>query len=445
MKIIKYGDGRVVKLIKKSDSCYDGDIRLSCFVFPYRTEKAVLLKNTLTKQVILLTLEEWKMLCDGSLRNDIKSELFRLCFIVNSESEDINNYYTSLSVLRIMQAKRNGIESYTILPTTGCNARCFYCYEESWKTKTMTPDIADAVSDFILRTRQEEMIRLYWFGGEPLCGSAAISRICSNLKDHGVEYYSTIITNATLFTPDLVKHAVAHWNLKRVQVSMDGAKIDYEQRKNYIQPQIHNYESAIHAIELLSDAGVKVSVRCNYDKDNLSRIIIFFKDCKERFKNRNNISFYLEQLFQYENEEESAALFKASRNTSMLLDELNLASTERLEQQLKIHYCMADSQGKSVIVDPSGGLHLCEHDVQGKPFGTVFDSYPVWPAVEEFLSDECRSCCFLPNCTPFRKGSCPLKIAACKTQMEVRTERSLSIVLSDYLKNSKDISEMDFS
>ena len=153
---------------------------------------------------------------------------------------------------------------------------------------------------------------------------------------------------------------------------MDGVRQDYERRKRYIRPELHNYDIAMDVVKLLSDAGITMFLRCNYDADNLPRVKDFFDDCKSRFGDRKNISYYLEQLFQASDAEKNAALFRAAAEAASHLDELGLPSTERVEQRLKTHYCMADS-GRSVIIDPTGGLHVCEHDVEGEPISTIFD------------------------------------------------------------------------
>ncbi|MBR0160669.1 MAG: radical SAM protein [Oscillospiraceae bacterium] len=440
MRLLCSGDGRVVKIVQKNVDP-TSSFRLSHFVYAFEKEDAVAMKHTLTKQVLLLTREEWSALRTGTLSAKMREELARLRFLVEPDEDETSQYITVLSVLRIMEKRKPGIESYTILPTTGCNARCIYCYEEGWQAKTMSAETADAVVEFICRTKRKGKIRLDWFGGEPLCGAGTISRICAGLRNRGVAFYSTVITNATILTPELVKEAVKCWNLQRAQVSMDGAKADYERRKRYVRPKLHNYETAMEAVKLLSEAGVNVMLRCNYDAENLPRVKEFFDDCKARFSGRDNISYYMEQLFQSSGVEENAALFRSAAEVAAHLDRLGLASTERMNQRLKIHYCMADSGDSGVIIDPLGGLHVCEHDIEGKPFGTIFDQTLSWPSVDADTAEECRDCCFLPDCTPFRKDRCLLKIAACKMQMAIRTERSLTALLSSPPDGSESVGD----
>ena len=112
---------------------------------------------------------------------------------------------------------------------------------------------------------------------------------------------------------------------------------------------------------------------------------------------------------------------------------------EKYVPAFKNHFENAGIQfDESVIIDPEGSLHACEHDIEGKAFGTVFDQTINWLAVGEEIVEECRDCCFLPDCTPFRKSRCPLNIAACRTQMAIRTERSLVAMLNNSERKAND-------
>ena len=59
---------------------------------------------------------------------------------------------------------------FTILTTTTCNARCFYCYELKSKGKTpMSIETAEKVAKYIItRCPKGTEVSLDWFGGEPL-------------------------------------------------------------------------------------------------------------------------------------------------------------------------------------------------------------------------------------------------------------------------------------
>ena len=102
-------------------------------------------------------------------------------YIVESDYDDIAKYQSVCFLLKTMAGQKKGLRSYIIFSTTGCNARCDYCYE----VKTMTPEIAYRLIDFICETRYNDTIKIRWFGGEPLANANIIRYICNSLKERG--------------------------------------------------------------------------------------------------------------------------------------------------------------------------------------------------------------------------------------------------------------------
>ena len=244
MVLLRKGDSRVWKIAEKRELRADRLYRLSGFVFPYENDGIFLLKNTLTKRLYRLEKDEFDAamsLRERSVPLSFLTEhglelLGRARFIVEEGYDETAQYLLMLSIMRTLQDKRPGIRGYTILPTTGCNARCVYCYEEGIRSLTMTPETADRVVDFIVATKWDGAVTLHWFGGEPLAAPGIISRICRALEERGVRFTSTIITNGTLLTPEMADEARDVWKLKTAQVSLDGARVDYEARKRYVNP-----------------------------------------------------------------------------------------------------------------------------------------------------------------------------------------------------------------
>lgn len=430
MKLLFKGDSRVIKIVKKISLPADAEYRLSLFVHPFETEGRHFLRHSLTKQVFELDAEEWAALQAGAPSAEVRDELALNRFLVEKDYDEIAQYRMVLSTLRTMTKTSKGIVTYTVLPTTACNARCVYCYEEGIVPVTMTPEIVDATVDFICRTKAEGKIHIDWFGGEPLLGASIISSICRALKERGVEFDSGITTNATLLTPEIAQEAKDLWLLKKAQVSMDGARPDYAKRKNYIDPSRHNYDGAMRAVELLADAGVHVVLRCNYDSENLPRVDEFLNECHERFGGRENVSIYLAQLFQSGEDKSAGKLYLTAAEKTKALEEMGFSVPVGLERYMRSRYCMADSLGTSIIISPDGTLHRCEHYVDRDPVGTIFDEEPPsWTRSGETIADICLECPFLPDCTPFRRTSCPVKPEHCMEQKALETDRSLLALL----------------
>ena len=71
----------------------------------------------------------------------------------------------------------------TILTTSNCNARCYYCYENGIKKEDMSLDTAKKIVELIKEHHKNKRIFINWFGGEPLYNAEIISYISNELKN----------------------------------------------------------------------------------------------------------------------------------------------------------------------------------------------------------------------------------------------------------------------
>lgn len=332
------------------------------------------------------------------------------------ENEDEDRMYENLidimwSIEKVKIPK--GINSYTILPTTACNARCFYCFEQGMKIVTMTPEIISATVEYIIRTKCEGKIFLNWFGGEPLLRDDIIDKICAELKERGVEFESFITTNGSLITPDMARKMKNNWNLTRAQVSLDGDEEEYNRRKAYINLGGSPYRLVLNNIGLLLEQGIKVNLRCNIDKDNLEGIDSFFDDLKSAFPDKSNLS--LEFVSMYDNHSTPYELPMYIKTTELNSKAHSLGFSSKkshMKFATMLYYCPAQIYYTTMVIDPSGNLFACEHCAEGTEIGNVFDGVTNKEISDKYLSHppvskKCSGCFFLPKCTTF--DMCPIK------------------------------------
>ena len=76
----------------------------------------------------------------------------------------------------------------TILTTTKCNARCFYCYEHGVEKKDMDQDVAVALINYIKENIGQRKLHITWFGGEPLVNKKVIDYISSTLTSLKIDF-----------------------------------------------------------------------------------------------------------------------------------------------------------------------------------------------------------------------------------------------------------------
>ena len=454
MKILKHGDERVIKIIKKKHLDGDAGYKVSQFVYQFSEGGRYLLRNTLTKETAELTQSEWKAFeqvrNNGAEREYIDNNgLLQLAltgYIVENDLDEIQQYQSVVFLLKTMAKEKPGLKGYTILPTTACNARCVYCYEEGYAVKTMTPEIADRLIDFICETRQDDTISLRWFGGEPTICAKTISYICGELKKRGVLFKSSMVTNASLITKELAHEMKEQWELKRVQVSLDGARRDYELRKRYISPDKHNYDVVMQSIKFLADEGIKIILRCNFDGENIDRLKGFIDEIKERFESYTNVSLYLSLLYQEQHKESCIDLYRKMFELNDYISKAGVIHSERSKNKtkLKCNYCMADSMDKSIVIAPDGTFYNCEHMPQHNTWGNIFDGITDRNRFDELttpakIDDKCKKCLFLPECTPFYKNGCPGWFDKCYEYNCLKAEYSMHALLT----GAQDIDDTD--
>jgi len=445
MNIIKNSDNRVTKIINKKKLSNEAEYRLSLFTYLYSDNGRYLIRNTLTFEVTELTEKEWnavQLLKDGPVSYGFIAEngleqLAMSRYIVEMGYDEIKQYQQAVFLIKTMSGSKKGLYSYTIFPTTGCNARCVYCYEEGYTVKTMTTDTANRLVDYICETRYNSTVKLRWFGGEPLANAKIISHICSSLQERGVPYKSSMVTNASLLTKELAHEAKELWHLEKVQVSLDGSKADYTIRKNYYNPEKHNYDVVMKAIHYFADEGIKVNMRVNVDFDNIADIPDFLREIKAEFGDMENISMYIAPLFQVKHSERCLELYKEIFRLTDLQKKIGIPANLNADHKavrLRMNYCMADSMDKTVVITPDGVFNNCEHLPEAQTWGNIFDGVTDRSKFDELritqkIDEKCAKCPFLPECTPFYKNGCPGWFEKCYEYHCIKTEHTMHSLL----------------
>ena len=379
---------------------------LKCCVYKH-LESGALIYNLLTKEMLLIDEVEFSDMFNETY---LKDHWFTVPEGTNEkELADLVKW-----VLKNKQKKNPPITGYTIFPTTDCNARCFYCFELGRSRIPMTEETAHKVANYIADHCGGEKVKLNWFGGEPLFNKPAIDIICKDLEEKGIEYKSSMISNGYLFDMETVKTAVEKWNLKRVQITLDGTENVYNKVKAYIYKQGSPYQTVLENVGHLLDAGVSVSIRLNMDMHNAENLLELVEDLAERFREKKGLTVYAHHLFKgnepmadlhsYEEwEKRDGAMIRLEEK----IESCGLASRGGIPKKPKTNFCMADS-GRSVTILPNGEIGLCEHFSESEFIGHIdregFDQAVVDSWKERIPEiPECAECFYYPQCMQLKK------------------------------------------
>jgi len=406
MKILSEASDGILKILSKFKKQAES-YRLLHYVVEEACEGGHLLFNLLTRELVLLTEEEWQSL----LNNDyLKAHWFA---VPESTNEKELADFVRL-VLTTRQKKSKYITGYTIFPTTDCNARCFYCFELGRSRIPMSEETAHKVVKYIVDHCGGEKVSLSWFGGEPLFNKNVIDIICDGLREKGVEFKSSAVSNGYLFDEATVKKAVDHWNLKKVQITLDGTEAVYNKTKAFIYKGTNPYQTVLANIGHLLDAEVAVQIRLNMDLYNAEDLLKLVDELAERFAGRKGVHVYAHYIFEGNTpmaESHSAEEWEERERAMIRLEDRiaqhGLAGRGGISKNYRLNHCMADS-GRSVTILPDGNIGLCEHFSEDEFIGHIesdtFDETMVksWRETAPEIP-ECATCFYYPECIRLEK------------------------------------------
>ena len=449
------------KYLGKQSVYPDKKYHISKYCITLTYKNSLIVYNTMTKEMIALTKNEAeKFTFDKELfGKEIPEKLISDWFYI---SEGIDEHQLSKQMLSIakMVYKPNEITTFTIFPTTDCNARCFYCFELGCKRENMTEKTAVDVADYIIKVSKGKEIKLLWFGGEPLFNSKAIDIICERLNNDGVKFVSQMTTNGYLFDESLIKKAVNLWNLRSVQITLDGTEKTYNKAKSFIYKDEPNPFARVYAnLGKLIDSGIFVMVRYNMDTYNVDDLYVLSDIIKRDYGNKTELlKIAPEMLF------ENVGADKRHRTDEQrdylhilffgLCDYLNknglLFVPPMINRSLTIFHCMADND-KNVTIVPNGGLGLCEHHYDDNLFGSIYSEDKDLELINRWKEPKpaitaCDDCFYFPMCSTLKK--CPqTRAPECTANDRKRwlyyIQESLKVSYDLWLKGELKVSEED--
>lgn len=396
------------------------DYRPNKFVINVKTNNGWLLYNTITGGIVAIDNKD----------DLVKSleQLEKMFFYVPREFDELS-WVDKHRESKINSTPEKGLDGFTIFTTMDCNARCFYCYESGQPQIRMTERTACDVAEFIIRNSAGSFVNIRWFGGEPLLNIKVIDLICDKLKTKSIQYKSTMISNGLLFSDQILLKAKDSWNLRSVQITLDGTKDVYQKAKAYKKANGDEFERVISNVHKLVESGIRVSIRLNQDFYNTPDLIELVDFLSKEFKGKKRLSVYNNWLYDEADSIDAkldAERYAKFKELQSKLIECHLYSNNPLRNKLKVYHCMADNDS-SVIITPKGDIGKCEHYTNQHLIGNVcepeFNDDERLKCKEKYgSSSKCYECPLYPQCVrikicPAEKGTCSL--IECENKIEL--------------------------
>jgi len=373
---------------------------------------SVLIYNVLSSSVAIMTQEEFSSI-HKAVPSDAEEDLFRTAlemgFIVPAEEDELSK----VLALRNSNNFSDRRAGFQILPTTGCNARCFYCYEKGFKPSTMKQDTIDSTVEFILSYCENmEEVTIAWFGGEPFTCEDHIAEISKRLitefNRRGTRYFANVITNGALVSEKNIDAIVNDYRISTVQITLDGRGDKHLARKGFLDKSV-SYQLILDNIALLTRHNIQVMVRINVDRSNLEDCLSVFDDLAVLNADKDYLWPYVAPLYSDRSKPNPDCFQQDELSDVYTKVYLKMIDTEFIQtvNGLPMNFSNATCCAKMLhnfVISPDGAISKCEHllnipdEVIGHvSTGIVFNSAMAkWS--EASIPEQCKTCSYLPVC-----------------------------------------------
>lgn len=395
-------------------------------------EDGLLLYNILTKNFVLLDKQYEEFYRRFPDINDEKmlKEFVDAGFIVENRFDEKGFYLRNFFMSRYFSRKL----LFTVVPTTGCNFGCYYCFESGIKSVRFSEENKGKTFDFI-RERIEifkpEEVSLSFYGGEPLLYKDLLFEFGQFFKvlseKSGFKFSSDIVTNGYLFDKETAGELIEKASLKSAQITLDGPPEIHDKRR-FLKDKGGTFERIFENVKNVIDAfpDFVVRIRVNVDKENIERIEELLKILAQIKKDNLELYFspvtgekdkidFSENLL---SDEEYGRIY-AEKLVPLLC---KYGFPYEIYPELSYVFC-AGITPFHYLIDADGSIKKC-FDLVGRDKESIgyVDNYREdarsvlkWENLK-ILDKECYNCKYLPICG----GGCPLyKLKAGKNRCEI--------------------------
>jgi len=258
----------------------------SSFVQRIKSNDGFILRNYYNDSIIALNnteLNEIEFFLKEKANHSISNKnilfLIKHNFIVDSTISEKKKYLSNL----LEDIENDDFLCIHYVPTSRCNFLCPYCYQKGIdKQKDLSIAEIDSFIDFFCNYIIRNNIKTLNFvlhGGEPTINWESIEYILPKVfelcKKNEIDFFTQIVTNGYSLSLDKVQF-LAHFNLRRIQVTLDGDREHHDKRRIFFDGS-GTYDVIVNNIKSILDNGFisSISLRLNIDKSNYENIKTF--------------------------------------------------------------------------------------------------------------------------------------------------------------------------
>jgi len=370
-------------------------------------ESSVLLYNTLSNNLVLLSSSEYSNVLSG-----VYSDISHGLGLIIEEGVDEKELYHSMLVNEVKNDKSLGV---VIAPTLSCNYSCNYCYNGIDIKNERNSRVAKALEYIESKIDHVDTLELTWYGGEPFLKineivetSLLLQELC---QKNGVIYKEHLLTNGSLMslhhTEKLLK-----MSLEYVQVSIDWP-VYSSQRHTRKQTSAQALDIALSNINNI-DNDIPVYIRVNLFPNSFATIELLLLKIKRKVSREVNVYFHrihdsndviLNEKYRGNYDYNIHDYYKNLIKARALLRDYGF-SCDPLPNKSSSIGCMAQTKNH-ITIGYEGEIRKCIREIIGEGAsieGNVSNGRAKFYQNSIFsVDDACLECQFVPLC----HGGCP--------------------------------------
>jgi len=364
--------------------------------------------NTDSKTTLLVPNDTWASLAKGrmeSLPHEAIHELVELGVLVPDRRQEFTDF-----VARYASSQHSGHVGAWLYLSGDCNLGCPYCYQGLAKPSLrMSRHTIDALSDFITDIQlpyEERSLSVVLYGGEPLLNKDGVDYVLDtfnhNFSDMPRTYF--MITNATLING---ADEITRWRdkgLGALQITLDGPEQDHDSRRIRLADGSGTFSDIISKMKAIRDI-IPISLRINYDHDNIARIPELIDRLADNGFVHPTVTLQLEAVFASTRNEYDTGVLLKHRDESQSFEMLfQHASMRGFNTSIGFEGPCTIRGFSGLVVYPNGDLYSCPGLAGMKDYrwGNVVDRKidrdRQRESVFEGIYKECDACPLLPVC-----------------------------------------------
>lgn len=251
----------------------------------------------------------------------------------------------------------------TVNPTLDCNMRCWYCYENHQKQRTMPAEIAGKIYRFIEKKMASEELKTFslsFFGGEPLLQYRKIVQplveyTCRLGLEKGKEVSLGFTTNGYLLSEKNIDFLSSHNVPLNFQITLDGNEKLHDRTRHTAGGKGSYAKILENCRLLLKRPNVSVTLRCNYTRVNAASFMDLPYDLElNGIQPSENLHVDFHRVWQDSGADEEVDMYIREVQKALTSKGYSTADMDACEK----YRCYAE-RNNHLVVNYDGGLFHC--------------------------------------------------------------------------------------